>query len=275
MGFILSDLITKAMGGYAKKPKVPNAPNVSGQDSQIQASKGNLAALPGLEDLANQTNEFNVGQYQKRMGQLIPGYQGIMGGASDNLTNWLNGVLSPDVASQVRRNANVRAFGGGYAGSGMGDNLQARDLGLTSLDLQQKGLSSLPGFIGASQLGAPAQYNPANDFLSTQEQIGLNQWNENSRYSRDWLQNQLNAIPDPATAAIARDTGTLVNPAGMVGGILGDVYGGSQGAPSLNFGGTQKPNFGGSGGGGGGDMANDFIDATNVGETAQASGGGY
>lgn len=235
MGFILSDLITKAMGGYAKKPKVPLAPNVSGQDAQIQAAKGNLAALPDLEALADQTNQFNVSQYQKRMGQLIPGYEGIMGSASGNLGDWLNGVLSPDVASAVRRNANVRAFSGGYGGSGMADNLQARDLGLTSLDLQKLGQSVLPGFIGASQIGAPAQFNPANDFMTTASQIGLSQWNENNRYGRDWLQNQLDAIPDPAKAAIAHDLGTLANPAGMAGGVVSDVYGpggGGQGIQS-------------------------------------------
>lgn len=277
MGFILSDLITKAMGGYAKKPKVPLAPHVSGQESQIQAAKGNLAALPDLENLSDQTNTFNVSQYKKRMGQLVPGYEGIMGSASGNVSDWLNGVLSPDVASAVRRNSNVRAFSGGYGGSGMADNLQARDLGLTSLDLQKLGQSALPGFLGASQLGAPAQFNPANDFMTTQSQIGLNQWNENNRYGRDWLQNQLDAIPDPAKAAIARDMGTLANPAGMVGGVVSDVYGpggGGQAATALSGYATR---------GGGSAAANtgaavDYGNELTVGGAAAApaaSGGGY
>lgn len=247
------------MGGYAKKPKVPMAPRVSGQQSQIQAAKGNLDALPYLQDLADQTNQFNVGKYQQRMGQLIPDYSRIMGGASGTLADWLNGVISPDVASQVRRNSNVRAFGGGYAGSGMGDNLQARDLGLTSMNLQQQGLSALPGFVGASQLGAPAQWNPAQDYMSTEGQIGLNQRNENNRYNQEWLTNQIKALPDPATAARAHS----FSPTETIGELYG---GGGAGTGAIS-------GYGSAARGGSGDMANDFMDASNVGE-GQLSGGG-
>jgi len=279
MGFILSDLITKSMGGYAKKPKVPSAPHVSGQDSQLQAAQGNIDALPKLETVADQTNQFNVDQRLKMWEQQLPGYKNLMGAGTDAITGWLNGQLSPDVASAVRNHAQARAVGGGYAGSGMGDNLQARDLGLTSLDLQKMGTQALPGFLGASQIGMPAQYNPAGDFMTTTGQIGLNQWNENNRYGRDWLQNQLDAIPDPAKAAIAKDVGMLANPAGMLGGVVSDVYGPGGGAQA----GNALSGYSVGGGGASGAAANtgaaaDYGGELTVGGTAAApaaSGGGY
>jgi len=234
---IFGTLIEDAMGGFPTKPNVPAAPNVNPQLAQTQATAGNQAALPGLESLAGATNQFNVGQRQSMLESAIPGYKGLTTGSSDVLSGWLNGQLSPDVASAVRRNANTRSFAGGYGGSGMADNLQARDLGLTSLDLQKMGMSALPGFLGTeAQIGLPKQYDPASGFLSPMEHIAASQWNETNRYGHDWLQNQLNSLPDPATAALAqamgREVDTLESAAksyfsgGMLSGMGGGMGGG-------------------------------------------------
>src|SRR5690242_14355146 len=105
---LFGTLVQDAMGGFAKKPKVPLAPYVNAQDAQMQATGGNQRALGGLEQLAGDVNEFNLGQRQSMLEGAIPGYKKLTGGASDLLSGWLSGQLSPDVASAVRRNSNAR-----------------------------------------------------------------------------------------------------------------------------------------------------------------------
>lgn len=255
---LFSDLIQQAMGTFPKKPNVPAAPNVNPQAAQSQSITGNQAALPGLEDLASATNQFNVGQRQSMLESAVPGYRKLTGGASNTLSDWLSGNLSPDVASAVRRNSNARSFAGGYGGSGMADALQARDLGLTSLDLQKMGVSALPGYLGTTaQIGMPRQFDPAAGFISPMEQIEASQWNESNRYGRDWLQNQLDSLPDPARAAIAKDVGGMADTVGSMIPYFGSFYarsgnGPSSAAGSGGAGGGFMDLFGGGGGAGGG-----------------------
>lgn len=251
---LFGDLVTNAMGGFPKKPEVPYAPSVSPQVAQTTAAKGNLATLPELESLADATNTFNVGQRRKMLDSAIPGYGKLTGQASDVLSGWLGGELSPDVASAVRRNANNRAFAGGYSGSGMADSLTARDLGLTSLDLQKMGVQSLNPYLATTgQLGMPQEFLPQSQFVSTPEQIAAEQWNETNRYGRDWLQNQLDSIPDPAQAAIAKDVGGMVDVG--TGTAIQDVLAGLLSKPSTTYSAGAAADYGGelmSGAGGAG-----------------------
>lgn len=251
---LFGDLVENAMGGFPSKPKVPQAPNVNPQIAQSQSIAGNTASLPALENQADQVNAFNVGQRRKMLSGAIPGYDNLTGAESGVLGDWLSGNLSPDVASAVRRNANARAYAGGYGGSGMADNLTARDLGLTSLDLQKMGVSGTNQYASTiGQLAMPRQFDPTMAFLSPQEQIAAMQWNENNRYGRDWLQNQLNSIPDPATAAIAKDVGGMADTVGSMIPYFGSFYALSQGG-SGGGGGMLDSLFGGGGGGAGAAM---------------------
>jgi hypothetical protein len=70
----------------------------------------------------------------------------------------LRGELPPDLASQIQRNTASKALTGGYAGSQAARNLTARDLGRTSLDLQQAGAQQFSNIIGTTPLSALANY---------------------------------------------------------------------------------------------------------------------
>lgn len=60
--------------------------------------------------------------------------------ADENAAAMMSGRISADVQANLARSGAMRALQGGFGGgSEMGRNLQARDLGLTSLDLQQRG----------------------------------------------------------------------------------------------------------------------------------------
>lgn len=59
--------------------------------------------------------------------------------ADENAAAMMSGRISSDVQANIARTAAMQALGGGFSGGAMQRNLEARDLGLTSLDLQQRG----------------------------------------------------------------------------------------------------------------------------------------
>lgn len=60
--------------------------------------------------------------------------------ADENAAAMMSGRISADTQANLARSGAMRALQGGFGGGGeMGRNLQARDLGLTSLDLQRQG----------------------------------------------------------------------------------------------------------------------------------------
>ena len=78
---------------------------------------------------------------------------------------WLRGEISGDVADQLRAQAALGARSGGAgADSQAGRNLQARDFGLTSMDIQQRGMQQEFG-IAEAQRGLAALHEQRFQFM--------------------------------------------------------------------------------------------------------------
>lgn len=249
---LFGTLVTGALGGFPKKPDLPSAAYVNPGESQQQAIDANAGALPGLMDLGSDVNAYNLSERAKALTAGIPGYDAISKKGSDVLLSQLNGVIPDDVASAIGRRSNARAFAGGYGGSEAARNLESRDLGLTSLDLIQRGQAAAPGWLTSLyNLGVPQQFNVQSGFLSPTDVISTNQWNETNRFNTQWAQNQLDALPDPETAAIAKDVGQLTDlvataALAWAGGGIGGMIGGAGGA---SMGGALGGQAGGAAGG--------------------------
>src|SRR5205814_874219 len=78
--------------------------------------------------------------------RILPGYSGSLSAGratTDALFSealpLIHGEIPQDVQDQVQRSSAYQALRGGYMGSGMSNALTARDLGLTSLGLQERG----------------------------------------------------------------------------------------------------------------------------------------
>lgn len=269
---IFSDLVQLGFDTFPKKPNAPAAPNVNPQAAEQRTAQGNLDTLPTLEEIARGVDTFNLSQRNKALTTAIPGYTNLVAGAGGTLGSWLRGEIPQDVAAQVNRSSAAQALAGGYGGSGMQDTLTARDLGLTSLDLQKAGVSALPSYLGTvGSLAIPKPFDVTSGFLTPGQDIAAEQFNELNRYSQTWLQNQLDALPDPAMAAIAKDVGGIADIAGTallawagggIGGMIGGAGGASAGAQlgaraggaGSNESGLFGNLFGSGGGGGGGGM---------------------
>lgn len=74
---------------------------------------------------------------------LSPEVQKMMAQAGKVTSNMLSGVINPDVQAQVQRISAENAIKGGLGMSSQASrNMTARDLGLTSMDIQSKGLEA-------------------------------------------------------------------------------------------------------------------------------------
>ncbi len=133
------------------------AANLPGLD--IPAAVGEAEQLtPRTRELEAQRNAFNRAQLLESLGIQVPGYQEGQTQRTQNALALLRGELPPDVAAQVQRQSAGRALAGGYAGSQAARNLTARDLGRTSLALQQAGGQQFANILGTTPLAPLANY---------------------------------------------------------------------------------------------------------------------
>lgn len=172
------------------KPDMPSYNALDPQQEQKKAVEGNTAALPGIEKLASGVNAFNQQQIQKMLESSIPMYNSLKSGISSNIDSMMKGNLPKDVQDQIQNSAAARSMGSGVAGSGMGRNLVARDLGLNSLDLTQKGLSSAENWIKTmSSIEQPGMFNVSSMFLTPQQQWGMDTQERDNAFQYNWNKN--------------------------------------------------------------------------------------
>lgn len=238
---VLGALVGGAMGAFGTKPIIPELPTLDTAKEQQLATQGNLAALPGLENLASQTNKFNQQQVMDLLGEILPGFRGELGTASANTASLLKGEIPVDVQNAVQDSAAAKAFAGGFGGSNLFGDLFGRNLGLTSLQLQQQGLGNLAGLTQLGRSITP-MFDYTTMFISPQQKLAFDYQQNLDQFKRNLVASQVAAAPDPATAALAQELDRMFNTfaafgMGMAGGAMGGGGGGG---------------FGGGGGGGGG-----------------------
>jgi hypothetical protein len=125
---------------------------------QVEAPEYNLGAMLGdagqISDYYRQQLEaFQPGAAQQRQQA-----QGQIGQAMDVISNYLRGEVPQDVREQIMRNV-AESAGAGFnpATAGQAGGFQAaqgqfaRNLGLTSLDIQGRGLAAIPSIQGTAQ----------------------------------------------------------------------------------------------------------------------------
>jgi hypothetical protein len=153
---------------------IANTPGLDTRAVGAQALGDIMANRPLWEDAVGQMNEVQRAQRLAGLGQFIPGYQQDIAQQQDILRNYMGGQIPLDVQQQIQNNAAARALGGGYGGTGMHGNLMARDLGLTSLQLQQAGMAGMQGLRGQLASFMPGDINVSSYAgLTPAQQIDL------------------------------------------------------------------------------------------------------
>lgn len=189
--------------GAGSKPKIPPFTPVDAAAEQSKAIQNNLANFDQASQLAAKTTSADQAVLTEQLRKAIPGYDQIISKASQNIQSQLGGEINPDVSAQVQRSSAARALAGGYgASSGLGRSLTARDLGLTSMGIQQQGFGNALNYIQSQRQAATVQpMSVSSMFLSPQQRIGTAQFNATGGMQQGNLQAQANAMPNPMMAA--------------------------------------------------------------------------
>jgi len=203
---------------FGKKPTVPKLPSLT--EAQKTAVTANQTNFADIAKLATSTNTFNQDQLNALIDRTLgPGAREQI---QQNLSSQLRGEVPEDVRNQIyrsnaERSAGTNAFGG--SDSGYRKNIDARDLGLTSLQITNNALSSAeqwlqgakaPTFDVTSMFITPAQQNAANT----------------DQFNRNLLANKIQAAPDPGARGVFDSNMALM---GMVLSAYGGGGGGYQG----------------------------------------------
>lgn len=181
------------------QPKVPQFRPINVDKEQAKAAAGNLKNLSDIQGLAGKVNVFNQDELNKMIESAAPGYKEMLAKVRDTSNTFLSGEIPKDVQEQIARSAAYRSLTGGYAGSGMQRNLVARDLGLTSLDLIQKGVDAGTRWAALARSGTANQFDPSSMFITPQQRIQTTMFNRTGQFQRDWMKNQLDAMYSTGT----------------------------------------------------------------------------
>ena len=222
----LSGQTQAGSGAYGTVPTVP-----SPQSTQSTALSGDISQLGNISSLTTGLDSASAGGYLSSLESLIPGYSGLSSTASSDISSLLSGQLPQDVLSQLNTQAAQRGVSFD-ASSPNTDAAALRAMGLTSLNLEQSGLSGLQGLIGENQV---TQANPSAGLVSPSDQ-----------QSAQTAANVYASSPNPSAAAAANlaaaKTGTSMG--------ASQVPTSSSGVPLASTGTGYSGGSGGSGTGG-------------------------
>lgn len=233
-------MIGAAAGLAGSKPTVPNLPTIDPQQEQAKAISGNLAALPSAEKLASGVNLFNQQELLNMLTRSIPGYADIQKSESAAIQSLLKGEVS-DVNQRATQSA-AKAAGLGITGSRAAESLTLRDLGISSLAATEAGLTAADRWMRTTDaMTNPGLFNATSMFVSPAQQIAVDTNERNATFNRDWLSNQISAMPGPLEKE-AMGTLDYFDSLGKaaLGAELGGMMGGGMGAGGGSMGGSSS-----------------------------------
>jgi hypothetical protein len=277
-----SSRINNAANTYLAPFTQSNAWNINPQQLEQQSIQFGLQNAPAI-------NQANMTQLQSMLNQAFPGYQTLFNQAATNTGQLLQGQVPSDVQNQIQRFAAQQALGsGGYGagpiapGAGLGGvaggtagTIAARNLGLTSLGLQQQGTSQFQGLMQtASNYMMPQLVNPLS-LLPLSTLINTQEWSDTSLFNAN--QAMFTAKSNAAAAAAGMPSQSIYP--GLGAGIASGISALGQ-SPSGQSGGSGSimsmimGMFGGSGGSGGGAAGGNLAATSNYGNMAVNSTAG-
>lgn len=210
---------------FGRRPTVPQYPGLKAATEDSLSI--NEAVLQRLLTFAGNADEGNQENWKAAIRRIIPNFDKIIANVEDQAL----GKIPKDVQNVISGNAAARALGGGYAGSGVHRNLVARDLGLTSLDLMERGMGAAQRWLSMS----PAPTDVRAMFVTPAQSFAAME----GKFQRDLLEQKILASPDPAKRGRADQEMALF------GMIMGAAGGGGGAQPQYKP--EEPPDMGGGG----------------------------
>lgn len=203
----MADFLSELWG--SKPAVIPYTPTTFQQELPATLQE-NIAAFPDITQLGGLYEQYMMGQFGDVLG---PGFQqDILGGVGlatqeqGIARQELAGQIPQDVIDQIMRSSAMTSLLSGTAGGPMGMALSARDLGLTSLQLQQQGVQTEQEAANAIQRWAniaggltmrPDQYQ-----ITPQQQAALTMQNRLYQQATQQMAANIAAAPDPVLGGL-------------------------------------------------------------------------
>lgn len=188
---------------------------------------------------------------------MLPGFANMRDRITGVIDSKLRGELPRDVRNLLSRNAAEKGIAMGTSGSAFNEYDELRNLGLTSLGIQNEGVSQGANWIRSMPQAPKMDFTSM--FFSPQQRLNFEFQQAQANKPIEWLNHQIDALPSNLERAAAgfldwaATTGLSV--ASMYTGMAmggGSGGGGSAGAEPGPMAGLSSPSFSMSGGGGGG-----------------------
>ena len=201
----------KAVKGYEKGQQ-----EVQGMISEVKAPEYNLGAMIGDAGQVSNYYRQQLEQFQPGAAQQRQQAQDQISQAMGVVNSYLRGEVPQDVKDQIMRNV-AESAGAGFnpATAGQAGGFQAaqgqfaRNLGLTSLDIQGRGLAAMPSVQGTAQnwqqLARAFTADPLDvgrlqlGYQAAQAEVGL----QKAKMTSDMYGNMFNAKSGLATNVYA------------------------------------------------------------------------
>jgi hypothetical protein len=148
-------------------------------------------AIPGMEQTAAAADQASNTERQQQLTSVDPDLMKQIGQIGSLSTSYLNGQIPQDVQDQIQRATAQQSLQGGYGGTGMARNLTARDLGLTSMNLQQTG-AQMAGTAETMAASVNPSFTPISSLLFNPSQIQAR--NDQVQYYNTDIKNQQSII---------------------------------------------------------------------------------
>lgn len=225
---------------FGSTPDVIKWKDIGLGDEQIKALQANLNAFGDIQNLGGKYYDYMLGF----MDRSIPGFSDILSTGGDltkkmqgTAAEFLGGQIPQDVIDQVNRSSAFQNLQSGLLGGSMGMSNTARNLGLTSLDMINKGVGLEQASGNAAQrwanIASGLVMNPASFFVTPEQQFSASVMNQSQSNAAKQLEENLKAAPSPVAKGISD---TIIN---LVGAYLGAGKGGGGGGIAPSYSPTQ------------------------------------
>lgn len=238
-------VLATALGLRGSNPKKLDLININAGQVQQRTIEDNLRNAPGAFQLADLANTFSTEELLKSLEQMLPGFANMRDQITGVLGSKLRGEVPRDVQTLLERNAAEKGVALGTSGSQLNQFDELRNLGLTSLGIQNEGVAQASSWIRS--LPQAPKLDFTSMFFTPQQRLNFEFQQAQANKPIEWLNHQIDALPSNIERAAA---GLLDWVATTGTSVLSMYTGGALAGGGSGGGGMMGMMGGGSGGGG-------------------------
>lgn len=221
---------------FGSKPKIPAFEGIDIDDMIRRAIQGNIDVTDRAGVMTRGAWEQDQGLIETALARAIPGYQSMITGQRDIVSDFMSGKVPGDVADQIADRAAARGISTGTKGSQSVGFRELRNLGLTSLDMKSRGMSMAQSFIGQQWATMAKPQSAVSMFMTPAQRLAHSTSERSMKFQRDLMSAKVAAAPSPVAKGLFDIGMTAVGAAGgfgavgsAIGGFLGGMGGGGGG----------------------------------------------